>query len=602
MSSSKVLSFSASDLPKFDGRNYKVWLEKVTPYLMMANLIGVLDGTFVAPSPIAETKPDLPTSTGDAPATATEWSRYGVLIGQYNLQMDKYSKAKKEFDDQDLKAKGVLNMCLTPGIWDQIKKKSAAEAWTWLRAQYSICQFVETLEDFKFLITFKLDLSDPNPQLAEFQSHYSRLPEEKPEATEGQLAPASVPVVSQSMACLILISALPLAANPTQESVYQCTIEDFTAKKVGDTTTPKLVSSFLLDTLCSRIRDTWAARFNSIPEHLRPRKGTFYIQQNDKRLAPLKKTQAQKASAIKDKGKAPMYSDQQNAGSSQNRDVHAPWPSSSTTPKLGPPPPSASKKKHRRGPRKNHARTAAVDYEVDSTEHHFVIASPAVRLLDRISTPPPTALSPPPVSCHSVASFSSNGLIIRTTKEQKPWRAPGSVPYPVSHRARTLAERIGVMPTIQVLKNLEGVVKDTLGDKAYEPEEHAEPRALQLLHVHPGELSSVDDSMSDDEEDTLFASSVSSRDQASLAPTPAPSPDVSRAVTPEPNSAYYNPMDMDNAFMLRSPSPIAPFMTRSITPDPAIPIDWDALDTFGSNFVREYGQIDNMDDIDANDE
>ena len=153
---------------------------------MMANLIGILDGTFVAPSPITETKLDLPTSTGDAPATATEWSRYGVLIGQYNLQMDKYSKAKKEFDDQDLKAKGVLNMCLTPSIWDQIKKKSAAEAWTWLRTQYSVRQFVETLEDFKFLITFKLDLSDPNPQLTEFQSHYSRLPEEKPEAIEGQ--------------------------------------------------------------------------------------------------------------------------------------------------------------------------------------------------------------------------------------------------------------------------------------------------------------------------------------------------------------------------------------------------------------------------------
>ena len=253
--------------------------------------------------------PDLPTLTGDASATATEWSCYGVLIGQYNLQMDKYSKAKKEFDDQDLKAKGVLNMCLTPGIWDQIKKKSAAEAWTWLRAQYSICQFVETLEDFKFLITFKLNLSDPNPQLAKFQSHYSCLPEEKPEATEGQPHPASVPVVSQSMACLILTSALSLTANPTQESVYQHTIEDFTAKKVGDTTTPKLVSSFLLDTLCSCIRDTWAARFNSIPEYLRPCKGTFYIQQNNKHLAPLKKTQAQKASAIKDKGKAPMYSD-----------------------------------------------------------------------------------------------------------------------------------------------------------------------------------------------------------------------------------------------------------------------------------------------------
>ena len=197
MSSSKVLSFSASDLSKFDGQNYKVWLEKVTSYLMMANFIGVLDDTFVTPSSITETKLDFPTSTGDAPSTVTKWSRYGILIGQYNLQMDKYSKAKKEFDDQDFKAKRVLNMCFTSGIWDQLKKKSAMEAWTWLHAQYSICQFVKTLEDFKFLITFKLDLSDPNPQLTDL------------DATKGQPDPALVPVISQSMACLILISALP---------------------------------------------------------------------------------------------------------------------------------------------------------------------------------------------------------------------------------------------------------------------------------------------------------------------------------------------------------------------------------------------------------
>ena len=141
------------------------------------------------------------------------------------------------------------------------------------------------------------------------------------------------------------------------------------------------------------------------------------------------------------------------------------------------------------------------------------------------------------------------------------------------------------MPIIQVLKNLENVVKDTLGDKTYEPEEHAEPWALQLFHVHPNELSSVDDSMCDDQKDT-----------------PAPSPDDSWAVTSEPNSVYYNLMDMDNTFMLCSSFPIAPFMTRLITPDPAIPIDWNAFDMFGSNFVREHGQINNMDDIDMNDE
>ena len=117
------------------------------------------------------------------------------------------------------------------------------------------------------------------------------------------------------------------------------------------------------------------------------------------------------------------------------------------------------------------------------------------------------------------------------------------------------------MPIIQILKNLENVVKNTLDDKTYESEKHAEPWAFQLFHIHPSELSSVDDSMSDDQKDTLFASSVSSHNQASLASTPAPSPDDSWAVTFEPNSVYYNLMDMNNTFMLCLSFPIAPFMT-----------------------------------------
>ena len=79
--------------------------------------------------------------------------------------------------------------------------------------------------------------------------------------------------------------------------------------------------------------------------------------------------------------------------------------------------------------------------------------------------------------------------------------------------------------------------------------------------------------MNDDQKDTLFASSVSFHNQASLASTPAPSPDDSWAITSEPNSVYYNLMNMDNTFMLCLFFPIAPFMTRLITPDSAIPID-----------------------------
>jgi hypothetical protein len=250
MSSNKGFTFSAQELPKFDGRNYKVWVEKVTPYLMVGSIMNILDGTFAAPSPPTLSMPDAPTSTEETPATATAWARYGVLIGQYNLQMDKYSKAKKEYDDQNMKAQGVLHVCLSTGIWDQVKKKSAAETWAWLHAQYSVRQFVEVLEDFKSLINFKLDLSDPNPQLADFQSYYSRLPEEKPAVPEGQPDPAPVPIISQSMACLILISALPLSS-------------DFIQKR-----------------------------------------GTLYISKNNKCLAPPNKPQVQKASAIKDKDKA----------------------------------------------------------------------------------------------------------------------------------------------------------------------------------------------------------------------------------------------------------------------------------------------------------
>ena len=46
--------------------------------------------------------------------------------------------------------------------------------------------------------------------------------------------------------------------------------------------------------------------------------------------------------------------------------------------------------------------------------------------------------------------------------------------------------------------------------------------------------------MSDDQ-DTFFASLLSSDDQTSLASTPV----SSQTVTPEPNLVYYNPMDIN---------------------------------------------------------
>jgi hypothetical protein len=117
--------------------------------------------------------------------------------------------SKKKYDDQNIKTLGVLHICLSTGIWDQVKKKSAAKTWAWLCAQYSVQQFVKILEDFKSLINFKLDLSDPDPQIADFQSYYSRLSK-------------NVPIINQSIACFILILALSLFSDLIQkrETLY----------------------------------------------------------------------------------------------------------------------------------------------------------------------------------------------------------------------------------------------------------------------------------------------------------------------------------------------------------------------------------------------
>ena len=55
--------------------------------------------------------------------------------------------------------------------------------------------------------------------------------------------------------------------------------------------------------------------------------------------------------------------------------------------------------------------------------------------------------------------------------------------------------------------------------------------------------------MSDDQ-DTLFALSLSFDDQASLAPMLV----SSQTVTPEPNLAYYNPMNIDIVFVFTNGS------------------------------------------------
>jgi hypothetical protein len=100
---------------------------------------------------------------------------------------------------------------------------------------------------------------------------------------------------------------------------------------------------------------------------------------------------------------------------------------------------------------------------VESTSDHprFEIAHPILTLAERISEPIPLTPSPAPYSSHTVAHFKLlGGLTIRTAKAQKSWKAPGSAPYPNFHKAKSLAEHMDVVLTIQTIKNLEVEIRD----------------------------------------------------------------------------------------------------------------------------------------------
>jgi hypothetical protein len=126
------------------------------------------------------------------------------------------------------KAKGSLRQSLQLGIWEQVKDMTAADIWTWLHTNFARQQFVEILEDFRILTAFKIDLSDPNPQTNKFCYHYTRISHYTPAITQANPNPQPVQQVTESIATLILLSALLLSPDPTQDSIYQRMMESYT--------------------------------------------------------------------------------------------------------------------------------------------------------------------------------------------------------------------------------------------------------------------------------------------------------------------------------------------------------------------------------------
>lgn len=209
---------SISDIPCFNGKNFQGWSEKMIGVFMIAKVNGVVQGETVKPAdnehPSLPNPPTLITDQTDAAGVThlnALWNQYNMRLTYYHQQINVYDRKVSSYNDANSQAMGIINRALDIGIWDQVKAKTAKETWDWLKSKYAKSSHLEVMEHFRFIKDQKIDLSDPNPQLATFMHHY-------------QAVPATF--VSSTMASLILLSNLLLTTNPGQESVYICLLEN----------------------------------------------------------------------------------------------------------------------------------------------------------------------------------------------------------------------------------------------------------------------------------------------------------------------------------------------------------------------------------------
>jgi hypothetical protein len=291
----KSTSLNVSDIPRFNGSNFQGWSEKMIGIFMMAKVYSVVNGASTLPAvnsrPTAPAEPttiDNTTAGTDLNRLNAMWTQYQVRMTNYNHLLAEYNQKVSTWNDANSQAMGIFSRALQIGIWDQVKEKNSNETWDWLKDKYAKHSFMEILEHFRYIKDQKIDLSDPNPQLATFMHHYQALPSR---------------IISAPMAAVILLSNLPLTTNPGQESVYQRLLES--------TLKDEVITTLSLADLMQSIHDVWAARFGGIHPNQQPRRGTTY----DKGIAPASKpqqkqqTQVQRNTAIKGKGQ------QQNAES-----------------------------------------------------------------------------------------------------------------------------------------------------------------------------------------------------------------------------------------------------------------------------------------------
>jgi len=98
-SSNKSTSLSVSNIPRFNGRNFQGWVEKMIGVFMMAKVYNVVNGTTTKPAdtevPVAPTEPpEIAATTNSTVALRSQamWQQYNICMSKYHHLVSEYNR------------------------------------------------------------------------------------------------------------------------------------------------------------------------------------------------------------------------------------------------------------------------------------------------------------------------------------------------------------------------------------------------------------------------------------------------------------------------------------------------------------------------------
>ena len=107
---------SVSDIPRFNGKNFQGWSEKMIGVFMIAKVNGLIQGETVKPlDNECPSLPNPPTLITDQTNTAgvthlnALWNQYNVRLTYYHQQINIYDRKVSSYNDANSQAMGIFN-------------------------------------------------------------------------------------------------------------------------------------------------------------------------------------------------------------------------------------------------------------------------------------------------------------------------------------------------------------------------------------------------------------------------------------------------------------------------------------------------------------